>query len=377
MPKKRLFFVVGEASGDLHASHLIKALVKQNRQMEFAGWGGDLMVAAGLNLKKHYSETAFMGVWNVIVNLKKILGFLKTCQQNILDYQPDALVLVDYGGFNLRIAKWAHQRGIRVFYYISPQVWASRPARAYKIKKYVEQLFCIFPFEPEFYKNYGVEATFVGHPLLEDTTQYQKNELELQQFVTKYGDPDAEKLIGLLPGSRKQELQKMLPVFVQLAQKLPQFTFYIMQAPSIGTDYYAGFIEKEMNVKLIKNQDFNFIKYLDAALVTSGTATLQVALHQVPQVVCYKTDPLLYNIAKRIIKVDYISIVNIVLNRPFLKELIQKDCNVDNLFKEIYVLLNQKEDTLRIRQGYKDLYTILTKGNASENTALAILKTLN
>jgi lipid-A-disaccharide synthase len=169
----------------------------------------------------------------------------------------------------------------------------------------------------------------------------------------------------------------MLPVFVQLAQKLPQFTFYIMQAPSIGTDYYAGFIEKEMNVKLIKNQDFNFIKYLDAAVVTSGTATLQVALHQVPQVVCYKTDPLLYNIAKRIIKVDYISIVNIVLNRPFLKELIQKDCNVDNLFKEIYALLNLKEDTLRIRQGYKDLYTILTKGNASENTASAILKALN
>lgn len=367
----KYYIIAGEASGDLHGSNLIKALINQDENAEIRCWGGDLMQQAGGNLVKHYKELAFMGFLEVILNLNAIFKNIKFCKQDVLDFQPNAIIFIDYSGFNLRIAKWAKEHNFKTNYYISPQIWASREGRIEKIKATVDHMHVILPFEKEFYeKKHGFNVNFVGHPLL-DAIDNRPNLNEVT-FRTTNGIDPKKPIIALLPGSRKQEVQKMLALMLSLANDFSDYEFVIAGAPSLDKEFYTAFL-KEANVKFIQNKTYDLLTISTAALVTSGTATLETALFKVPQVVCYKANWISYQIAKRIITLEYISLVNLIMQKEVVKELIQNDFTNKNLKRELSLIL---EGDSRVKQlaSYDELIQKLGGTGASKKAASLIIQ---
>ncbi len=368
----KYYIIAGEASGDLHGSNLMKALLKQDVNAQFRFWGGDLMHQVSDNLVKHYKELAFMGFAEVIMNLKTISKNLSFCKEDIATYQPDVIIFIDYSGFNLRIAKWAKAEGFRTNYYVSPQVWASRAGRVKAIKRDIDQMYVILPFEKDFYEtehNYNVE--FVGHPLIDAIAD--REQISEYDFRSTLGLTD-KPIIALLPGSRKQEIKKMLSVMLSVVKYYPDYQFVIAGAPSQDRDFYDTFI-KNANVSFINNRTYDLLSMSTAALVTSGTATLETALFKVPQVVCYKGGWLSYQIAKRIITLKYISLVNLIMDKEVVTELIQDNFNTKRLKKELDNILNPKTRE-RLFLDYFELEKKLGGRGASEKAATLIYKSI-
>lgn len=365
----KYYIIAGEASGDLHGSNLIKAIQRRDSEAEFRFWGGNLMESvAGQPPVKHYRDLAFMGFIEVIQNLGTILRNIKFCKADIKNYAPDVLVLIDYPGFNLRMAKFAKHLGIKVVYYISPQLWAWKEGRVETIKKYVDEMLVILPFEKDFYKKHAVEAHFVGHPLLDAISDLET--INAQNFRQEYGLDD-RKVIALLPGSRMQEVRKMLEIMLSVRSYFKEYQFVIAGAPSLPKSFYEAFVDD--NVHFISNRTYDLLKCSEAALVTSGTATLETALLNVPEVVCYRGNQISYAIAKRLVKhIKYISLVNLIMDREVVKELIQNELNTENLVRELNFVL--KEKRANILSDYEILRQKLGGKGASEKAAEIIVK---
>ena len=370
----KYYLIAGEASGDLHGSNLIKELKKQDATATIRCWGGDLMEAAGAELVKHYRDLAFMGFVEVIKNLPTILRNIKFCKADIQSWQPDVLVLIDYPGFNLRMAEWAKQQGYKVVYYISPQVWAWKENRVKKMKQCIDKMLCILPFEKDYYKNkWNWEVTYVGHPLVEVIDRKRK-EAEAKTLETA----NNKDIIALLPGSRKQEIAKKLPIMLSVASHFPDHQFVVAKAPGLEDDFYAPFLLTAPNVSSVSNQTYELLLQATAALVTSGTATLETALLKVPEIVCYKGSNISYQIAKRLISIKYISLVNLIMDKLVVKELIQDDLNTANLVRELNLILRDEPYRQQILADYEALWKLLSEGgNASALAAEEIISLLN
>lgn len=373
MTSKKLYVIAGEASGDLHASNLMKELLVEDPNLDFRYWGGDKMAEVSDGLVKHIRDLAFMGFWEVITNIRTILGNISFCKKDILEYKPDALVLVDYPGFNLRIAEWAKEQGIPVIYYISPQIWAWKQKRVFKIKRVVDKMFVILPFEKDFYKRFDVEVDYVGHPLLDEIGNYSFNEEEKEQFY-KTHNLDERPVVAVLPGSRKQEVSVKLPIMLEALKPFNDYQIVIAGAPSLDASFYKSIVGD--NAKIIHNETYHLLGCSTAAVVTSGTATLETALFKVPEVVCYKGSRLSYAIAKRLVKVKYISLVNLIMDREVVKELIQNECTPETIRAEVSKLLEDPGYVQKMRQDYDSLETILGGGGASRKVAQSLLKTI-
>ena len=365
----KYYIIAGEASGDLHGSNLMNALYKEDADANIRFWGGDLMQKAGGTLVKHYRELAFMGFIEVLFNLKTILGNLKICKNDIAEFKPDVIIFIDYPGFNMRIAKWAKEKNIPTHYYISPQIWAWKENRITDIKKDVDKMYVILPFEKTFYEdkhNFPVE--FVGHPLIDAIHKHPI--LDSSLFKTE-NQLDDKPIIALLPGSRKQEITKMLAVMLSIVEDFPDYQFVIAGAPSQEFSFYESFITNS-NIKFVSNKTYDLLKIATAALVTSGTATLETALFKVPEIVCYKGSWASYQIAKRIITLKYISLVNLIMDEEVVTELIQEDFNTKNIKIELQRILAPNHRT-QLLQKYEVLEKKLGGTGASKQTAKLII----
>ena len=368
----KYYLIAGEASGDLHAANLMKALKKQDKEAEFRFWGGELMQAQGGTLVKHYRDLAFMGFVEVLLNIGTIFKNIKLCKKDIARYNPDVIIFIDYPGFNFRIAKWARKEGYKTHYYISPQIWAWKENRIKAIKRDVDEMYVILPFEKKFYEEkHEFPVHFVGHPLVDAI--HARKEIDFNRFITKYKLPN-KPIIALLPGSRKQEISKMLQTMLQITKDFPDYQFVIAGAPSQEKEFYAPYLKKS-NVFLINNQTYDLLSVATAALVTSGTATLETALFKVPEVVCYKGSKISYEIAKRIIKLNYISLVNLIMNKEIVTELIQQDFTAKRLKEELRKILNP-EKRAQMLADYDALEEKLGGSGASETTAKLIYNKL-
>jgi lipid-A-disaccharide synthase len=365
----KYYIISGEASGDLHGSNLMREIKNQDTQAEFRFWGGDLMAEQGGELIKHYRELAFMGFIEVLMNIRTISKNLKFCKQDVLDYQPDALILIDYPGFNLRIAEFAKEQGIAVHYYISPQVWAWKQSRVKKIRRDVDRLYCILPFESEFYKKHDYEVEFVGHPLIDAIALDSQNE-----NFRKDNSLTEEPIIALLPGSRKQEITKMLQEMVKMKSHFSTYQFVIAGAPSQELSFYTALVGEE--VSIVHNQTYDLLQHAEAAIVTSGTATLETALFNVPEVVCYKGSWISYQIAKRLIKIDYISLVNLIMDQETVTELIQAEFNEARLLEELLQVVEGGSKRMKMLSDYEILATKLGGEGASKRTAELIVESI-
>ena len=363
------YIIAGEASGDLHASNLMKALARFDAKAAFRCWGGDLMQHAGGTLVKHYKELAYMGFIEVAKNIRTILKNIELCKNDLLAYQPETLILVDYPGFNLRIAPFAKKHGIPVIYYISPQVWAWHSSRVKKIRDCVDKMLVIFPFEIEFYKKWEMDVGFTGHPLPEviDGKRQQFSQLE---FYKKHGLDDRP-IIALLPGSRRQEIKTMLPLMIGVKDNFKECQMVIAGAPSVPRSFYAQL--NIGNIPVVENNTYELLHNSTAALVTSGTATLETALFGVPQVVCYKGNSFSYFIAKRLVNVNYICIVNLILNKPVVKELIQDELCYENIKTELNKILENNHEINQMKSEYLQMKKMLGGPGASERAAQIIV----
>ncbi len=357
----RYYVIAGEASGDLHGGNLISALHKKDTKADFRCWGGDKMQAAGATLVKHYRDLAFMGFVEVLANLRTILRNIDFCKKDILAYNPDVLVLIDYPGFNLRIAEWARQQGLKVVYYISPQVWAWKANRVKKIKRDVDKMLVILPFEVDYYKDkWSYDVTYVGHPLTE-VIENERDNVPVQQLSDK-------PVIALLPGSRKQEIQVKLPIMLEMVEQFPDYQFVVAQAPSQPDSLYKNLIGNR-NVLIANNQTYNLLKQAKAALVTSGTATLETALFGVPEVVCYKGNAISFWLATKLVDVKYISLVNLIMDKEVIKELIQDDFNPEQLKAELSKILNDESYISNLSNDYAELWNKLGTYSTSDIAA--------
>lgn len=370
----KFYLIAGEASGDLHASNLVKQLKQLQPGAQFRGLGGDRMEAEGTVLVKHYRNTAFMGFWEVIKNLRTILGSIDLCKKDILEWKPDAIILVDYPGFNLRIAEFAHKNGFsegipsgKIFYYISPQVWAWKSSRVKKIKRDIDKMFVIVPFEKDFYQKWNYDVEFVGHPLLDALKDFKTEDIRLKT---------QKPIVAILPGSRKQEIATMLPIMLEVLNDFPDYQFVIAAVNSVEENFYRSIIGTK-NCELVFDKTYSLLSKSTAALVTSGTATMETALFNVPQVVCYKGSGLSYFIARRLVDVKYIAMVNLIVDRPLVKELIQHELNHSNLKTELQKILFDEERRKEIEEGYKELKEKLGGAGASERTAKKILELMS
>ncbi len=368
----KYYIIAGEASGDVHAANLIRSIKEKDTQAVFRAWGGDRMEAQGAEIVRHYRDLAFMGFIEVLINIRTIARNISYSKKDILSFKPDVLILVDYPGFNLRIAEFAHKQGIKVIYYISPQVWAWKKSRVYKIKKVVDKMLVILPFEEAFYAKYGVHVEFVGHPLLDEIKNQKK--ISKEEFLNKNGLKDLP-IIALLPGSREQEIGKMLKIMLKVTSDYQDYQFIIGGLSSISPDYYAKIV-KDSNTLVLFDQTSGLLQHAKAALVTSGTATLETALMDVPEVVCYKANRISAEIAKRIVDVRFISLVNLIIDREIVKELVQNELNHNNLSFELGLLLNDEEKIQFLKEDYKQLKEKLGKEGASKRAADIILDTL-
>ena len=344
------YIIAGEASGDLHGSNLLKELKSLDSNASFRCWGGDKMEAAGATLVKHYKDLAFMGFIEVAKNLRTIFKNLDFCKNDILAHRPDVLILIDYPGFNLRIAKWAKQQDIKVIYYISPQVWAWKESRVKGIKKYVDKMLVILPFEKDFYKKWQYDVEYVGHPLVQVIEEFKarqlKNTGDKKETVFNH-----KNIIALLPGSRKQEIVKKLPIMLQVANDYSEYSFVVAKAPGLEESFYNELLAPYNNVSSVVNKTYELLSHSKAALVTSGTATLETALFNVPEVICYKGSSISYQIAKRLIKIKYICLVNLIMDKEIVKELIQDELTVENIKTELTKILF---DVNKLQQLQKD-----------------------
>lgn len=366
----KYYIIAGEASGDLHGSNLIKALHAKDPSAEIRCWGGDKMQAAGATLVKHYRDLAFMGFAEVIMNLNTILRNLRFCKEDIQQFQPDVVILVDYPGFNLRIAKWAKEQQLKVVYYISPQVWAWKENRVKMMRQCIDKMLVILPFEKDYYRQkWNWEVEYVGHPLIEEIERFQK-EHQPASFSSKPS-------IAVLPGSRKQEILKKLPVMLEVSKSYPDYQFIVAKAPGLEDSFYHSLIKSYPNVSSVSNQTYALLQQSVAAIVTSGTATLETALFHVPQVVCYKGNEISYQIAKRLISIKYISLVNLIMDREVVKELIQHEMNTGNIIEELKLLLPGASKRPVVEQQYNQLEEVLKAGgHASDKAADSILQFL-
>lgn len=369
----KYYIIAGEASGDLHASNLMKSILQKDAHAVFRFWGGDLMEAVGGTLVKHYRELAFMGFIEVVMNLRTIAKNIAFCKKDIRNYNPDKIIFIDYPGFNFRIMKWAKQLGYETHYYISPQIWAWKEGRIKNIKRDVDQLYVILPFEKAFYENkHQFPVHFVGHPLLDAIAD--RKQVDDFEFRTTH-QLNNKPIIALLPGSRKQEIKKMLKVMLSVVPRFPDYQFVIAGAPSQDFSFYQPFIKNE-NISFIANKTYDLLSLSTAALVTSGTATLETALFKVPQVVCYKGSEISYQIAKRIIHLDYISLVNLILHKEAVTELIQGECNTQKLQLELEKVLSPQYRN-QVFNDYYDLENALGGSGASNHTAELIINLNN
>lgn len=427
----KYYIIAGEASGDLHGSNLVKQIYQLDEQANIRCWGGDLMQAEGATVVKHYKHLAFMGFVEVLFNLRTILKNLAFCKKDILAFKPDVIVLIDYPGFNIKIAEWAKQQKFKTIYYISPQVWAWKEQRVKTIKRCVDKMLVILPFEKDYYHKWDYKVEYVGHPLVEvierfkaddrqgttddrplttdgrqrttddrrPTTDDQPTTTDRRRRTTDDRPPatnnvrpmtddgqwttDQNKqltshnhqlIIALLPGSRKQEINKKLPIMLEVSKSFPDFEFIVAKAPGLEDDFYEPFMTPYNNVSAVSNQTYKLLNQASAALVTSGTATLETALFGVPEVVCYKGNPISYQIAKRVIKVKYISLVNLIMDKPVVKELIQDDLTAKNCIKELQELLLNGQRRAQLQKDYANLKNLLSQGgHASANAAKIIV----
>ncbi|HLP19927.1 MAG TPA: lipid-A-disaccharide synthase [Chitinophagales bacterium] len=355
----RYYIIAGEASGDLHGSNLIKELKKQDAQADIRCWGGDKMQAAGGTVVKHINELAFMGFFEVVKHLPTILGNISFCKKDILEYKPDVVILIDYPGFNFRLFEFLKEHGIKIFYYISPQLWAWKKGRVKKVKKYVDRMFVIFPFEKDFYEQYGVAVDFVGHPLLDELSVGLHSEIQNLQ----------SNMIAIIPGSRKQEITYLLPEYLKVVDQFPDYKFVVTGMSALGEDLYRSIIGNT-KVELVFDKTYDVLKQSTAAIVTSGTATLETALHNVPEVICYKGSWISYFIINALIdkSIGFICIVNLICRKRVVEELIQADVNKERLTKELKTLLSP-EGRNRILADYDDLRVKLGESGASARAA--------
>jgi lipid-A-disaccharide synthase len=362
----KYYIISGEASGDLHGSNLIAALHGLDASASIRCWGGDKMEAAGATLVKHYRELAFMGFVEVLKNINTIVKNLSFCKEDILQFKPDVLVLIDYPGFNLRIAKWAKEHKLTVIYYISPQVWAWKENRVKMMKQCIDKMLVILPFEQAYYQNkWNWAVDYVGHPLLEEVERFRVEGLGFKETQ--------KRMIALLPGSRKQEILKKLPVMLEVSKSFPDYEFVVAKAPGLHDEFYSSIIQNYPNVSAVSNQTYSLLEQSTAALVTSGTATLETALFGVPQVVCYKGSEISYQIAKRLISIQYISLVNLIMNKEVVKELIQQEMNTGNLIEELKQILPGAAKRDEVLKEYKELKTILQAGGHASAKAADII----
>ena len=378
---KRIYIITGEASGDLHGSNLVKELIKQNAEnidstkIDIRFWGGDLMTeAVGHAPVKHIRELAFMGFLEVVKNLRTIFRNISECKKDIEVFKPDALVLIDYPGFNIRMAEWAKSKGIKTIYYISPKIWAWKQSRVHKIKRIIDHMFVILPFEKEFYKRFDYPVEYVGNPLIDAILQYEEIKLSRDTFIQK-NNLKSEPIIAILPGSRKQEVRLKLPVMLQAVKNMTGYQIVIAGAPSLDPSFYSEFIQSD-SVHIVHGKTYDLLSASEAAIVTSGTATLEAAILNIPQVVCYKTSGISYAIAKRLIKIKYISLVNLIMDKEVVRELIQHACNPDSIRYELSLLLKGAENREKMLAEYYKMRKILGEGGASQKVAQSLLKTI-
>ena len=368
----KYYLIAGEASGDLHASNLLKELKKLDSNLHCRCWGGDKMEKEGAELVKHYRDLAFMGFIEVVANLPTILKNISFCKADILQYQPDVIVLIDYPGFNLRIAKWAKQQGFKVIYYISPQIWAWKENRIHAIKKCIDKMLVILPFEKSFYEKWNYEVEYVGHPLVEVISRFQ-NEQQSSSSLPNSDKP----IVALLPGSRKQEIAQKLPVMLEVSKQFKGYDFIVAKAPGMDESFYQQLLEGYPEVKSTSGKTYDLLSVASAALVTSGTATLETALFGVPEIICYKGSKISYWIAKKLVKIKYIGLVNLIMGKEVVKELIQDEFNTKNAVRELRLLLEDKNKQTQVKNDYQELKVLLSKeGNASQRAAFSIFSFL-
>lgn len=361
----RYYLIAGERSGDLHASNLVHSIKKLPNLAIFRGMGGDYMRKEGVSLAVHYEELALMGFAEVIWGFRKVLKTMSLIKKDLLDFRPDALILIDYGGFNMKMAKFAKENGISVHYYIPPKIWAWNQNRAYSLKKHVDHLYSILPFEQEFYQKFDWKIHYVGNPLLDELGKFEPQPFFHQKNAIGYSP-----IIALLPGSRKQEVSKMLDRMVDLVLRFPNAQFIVAGVKNLNSSVYSQ--AEKMGIKVIFDQTYDLLHHSNAAIVTSGTATLEAALFRVPQVVVYRTSGISYQIAKRLIRVPYISLVNLIAGKKVVKELIQNDYHVENLFKELNLILGSVQHKSEILDGYTEIRQKLGDLKASDEVARLI-----
>lgn len=364
----RYYIIAGEASGDLHGSNLIKAIKAKDPSATIKCWGGDLMQAAGGHLVKHYRSLAFMGFVEVLMNLSTILSNIKFCKKDIESFAPDVLICIDYPGFNLRIAKWAKQKGLKVIYFIAPQVWAWKENRVPAMRESIDRLLCILPFEKQYFKDrWNWEVDYIGHPIM----QVLESQINLPHPLPGIAN---EKIIALLPGSRKQEIVKKLPEMLSVINAFPDYHFAIAQAPGLDDHWFASLVPDNKNVHIVKGHTYALLNHSEAALVTSGTATLETALLGVPEIVCYKGNPITLALAKRFVKIKFIALVNLIMDKEVVKELIQEDLNKKNLIAELELLLNDANRKAQIKSDYQLLKQKLFTGQSATEVATGIIQ---
>ncbi|MEA2042566.1 MAG: lipid-A-disaccharide synthase [Bacteroidota bacterium] len=346
----KYYIIAGEASGDLHGSNLMKELIHKDPTSDFRYWGGDLMAAHGGTQVMHYKDTAYMGFFEVFVHLPDIFKNIRNCKKDILNYKPNALILIDYPGFNLRIAKFAKENNIKVYYYISPKVWAWKKSRIKKLKAFTDKLLVIFPFEPEFFKSHGMSVDFVGNPLLDEIVPILKTQSSREVFCNENG-LDTRPIVALLPGSRKSEIKHNFPAMVKLSEEFADFQFVVAKAPSLSAELFEKYIG-DRPIHMVDNKTYKLLSHAKAAVVTSGTATLETAFFGVPEFVCYRGDAVSFEIAKRLVDVKYISLVNLIADELVIKELIQYDMTGKNLKDELHQLLFDQDYIEKMKQAF-------------------------
>lgn len=370
----KYYILAGEASGDLHASNLIKEISLIDPQAQFRGFGGDLMEKAGMTVLKHYRDMAFMGLVPVLMNIRTIKMNFRFCEQDLLSFRPDVLILVDYPGFNLRMAKFAKAHGIRTFYYISPKIWAWKEARVHKVKAYVDEMFTIFPFESEFYRKYNYPVNYVGNPLL-DAILEKKTAPDYPNFFAENHLPE-KPILALLPGSRKGEISVLLPTMLKAAAHFPKFQCVIAGAPNMGQEFYQPFM-KEYQAPIIWGKTYEILIHSRAAVVSSGTATLETAILNIPQVVVYQLTPnWLFKYLKFFLITKWVSLVNIILGREAVTELIQSDFTLKNVVSELKKILDDRENENRMLADYHEMMIKLGEPGASKRAAMLMVSKL-
>lgn len=363
----KYYIIAGERSGDLHGSNLIKALKNNDPSAEIRCWGGDYMKKAGGELVVHYKELAVMGFAEVLKSINKISGYIRHCKKDLEDWKPDVVILIDFAGFNLRIAKFAKEKGFKVFYYISPKIWAWQQSRVHKVKAYVDKMFVILPFEKDFYKKHNVDVEYVGNPLMDAIRDFNPN-----PFFKKDNKIGSKPLIAILPGSRKQELEKLLKIYIKAADYFPEYEFAVAGVDNLSDELYS--VAKQKGIKVIYNQTYDLLSQAHAAIVTSGTATLETALFEVPQVVCYKTSALTYAVGKALVKIDFFSLPNLIADKEVVKEMLQKEVTPERLANELKKVVHggfKREVQLA---DYKKIKDLLGRTSASEKTARIMIE---